>query len=110
MSIDPFTGRNPSFCFVDFESQEEAERALAELDGREIGGRPVKIGKGVPKRGRGGRGAGGSGGSGSNGVSRGGGNDGGDEGAVGKEYRVRNWHGGLQGKDGVLWREGMWAC
>ncbi|KAF8420405.1 hypothetical protein EV426DRAFT_537678 [Tirmania nivea] len=50
ISIDPFTGRNPSFCFVDFESEEEAERALTELNGKEIEGRPVKIGKGVPKR------------------------------------------------------------
>ena len=73
---------------MDFESAEEAERALVELDGKEIGGRPVKIGRGVPKRGKGGDGGGGD--------------------ARGKEYRVRNWHGGTQAKDGVLWRQGMW--
>ncbi|KAF8455985.1 hypothetical protein BGX38DRAFT_119857 [Terfezia claveryi] len=94
MAIDPFTGRNPSFCFVDFENEEEAGRALAEMNGREIGGRPVKIGKGVPERPKRRRDGDGDGG----GV-------GDAESAGGKQYRVRNWNGGTQGKDGVLWRE-----
>ena len=49
IAIDPFTGRNPSYCFVDLRTKEHAERAMVELDGREILGRPVKIKPGVVK-------------------------------------------------------------
>ncbi|KAL4892404.1 hypothetical protein BDV59DRAFT_179844 [Aspergillus ambiguus] len=49
IAIDPFTGRNPSYCFVDLGSKELAERAMNELDGRDILGRPVKIRPGVVK-------------------------------------------------------------
>ncbi|GAB1215592.1 hypothetical protein ATERTT37_004783 [Aspergillus terreus] len=49
IAIDPFTGRNPSYCFVDLETKELAERAMNELDGRDILGRPVKIRPGVVK-------------------------------------------------------------
>jgi len=43
MSIDPFTGRNPSYCFVDFKSAEDASRAMETLQGATIRDRPVKI-------------------------------------------------------------------
>ncbi|KAL4914113.1 hypothetical protein BDW62DRAFT_191170 [Aspergillus aurantiobrunneus] len=49
ISIDPFSGRNPSYCFVDLETKELAERAMAELDGADLLGRPVKIKPGVVK-------------------------------------------------------------
>ncbi|KKK14840.1 hypothetical protein P175DRAFT_0526393 [Aspergillus ochraceoroseus IBT 24754] len=49
IAIDPFTGRNPSYCFVDLETKELAERAMAELDGQDMLGRPVKIKPGVIK-------------------------------------------------------------
>ncbi|KAL2811672.1 hypothetical protein BJX63DRAFT_398458 [Aspergillus granulosus] len=49
ISIDPFSGRNPSYCFVDLETKELAERAMAELDGSDLLGRPVKIKPGVVK-------------------------------------------------------------
>ncbi|KAB8076745.1 putative ribonucleo protein [Aspergillus leporis] len=49
IAIDPFTGRNPSYCFVDLESKEVAEKAMNELDGRDMLGRPVKIKPGVVK-------------------------------------------------------------
>ncbi|KAJ5963228.1 Nucleotide-binding alpha-beta plait [Penicillium vulpinum] len=49
IAIDPFTGRNPSYCFVDLQNKEHAERAMTELDGRDILGRPVKIKPGVAK-------------------------------------------------------------
>jgi hypothetical protein len=49
MSVDPFTGRNPSYCFVELKTKEQAEAAMQELDGREVLGRPVKIKPGVPK-------------------------------------------------------------
>ncbi|KAI1911384.1 hypothetical protein LOZ12_003074 [Ophidiomyces ophidiicola] len=49
ISIDPFTGRNPSFCFVELASKEQATNAMEELDGIDMLGRPVKIKPGVPK-------------------------------------------------------------
>lgn len=33
MSIDPMTGRNPSYCFIDLVSRDLAERAILEYDG-----------------------------------------------------------------------------
>ena len=43
ISIDPFTGRNPSYCFVDFHTPEDASLALRVIGGQEVRGRPVKI-------------------------------------------------------------------
>lgn len=50
MSIDPLTGKNPSYCFVDFDSAEDAARAMAELNGQDVLGRAVRINPGVAKR------------------------------------------------------------
>ncbi|KZP05948.1 hypothetical protein FIBSPDRAFT_876956 [Athelia psychrophila] len=50
MSTDPFTGRNPSYCFVDLRTAEDAGKAMAELNGMEVLGRPVKIKPGVAKK------------------------------------------------------------
>jgi RNA recognition motif. (a.k.a. RRM, RBD, or RNP domain) len=49
ISIDPFTGRNPSYCFVELKTKEQAEQATQKLDGRDFLGRPVKIRLGVSK-------------------------------------------------------------
>lgn len=49
MSIDPFTNRNPSYAFVDFETAEEAQRAMDEVNGKELLGRPVNVRPGVRK-------------------------------------------------------------
>ncbi|KAI2788245.1 hypothetical protein POX_e06258 [Penicillium oxalicum] len=49
IAVDPFTGRNPSYCFVDLKTKEDAERAMLELDGKEMQGRPVRIKPGVAK-------------------------------------------------------------
>lgn len=54
MSIDPATGRNPSYCFVDFDSADEAGRAMGELNGVELLGRGVRINLGVARQGGGG--------------------------------------------------------
>lgn len=51
MSIDPFTGRNPSYCFVEFEDQESAEKAMATLEGKDLLGREVKCRPCIPKGG-----------------------------------------------------------
>ncbi|EED15566.1 ribonucleoprotein, putative [Talaromyces stipitatus ATCC 10500] len=49
ISIDPFTGRNPSYCFVELATKEQADRAMVELDGKDLQGRPVRIKPGVAK-------------------------------------------------------------
>ncbi|KAJ5321989.1 Multiple RNA-binding domain-containing protein [Penicillium brevicompactum] len=49
IAIDPFTGRNPSYCFVDLQHKEHASRAMSELDGIDMLGRPLKIRPGVAK-------------------------------------------------------------
>lgn len=49
ISIDPFTGRNPSYCFVELATKEQAELAMRELNGIDMLGRPVKIKPGVSK-------------------------------------------------------------
>ncbi|KIW67953.1 hypothetical protein PV04_03932 [Phialophora macrospora] len=50
MSTDPFTGRNPSYCFVDLDSAEEAQRAMSELNGVDVLGRALRVSPGVAKR------------------------------------------------------------
>jgi hypothetical protein len=50
ISIDPFTGRNPSYAFVDLSTLADAQRAIAELDGREMMQRPIKVKPGVASR------------------------------------------------------------
>ncbi|XXG97289.1 hypothetical protein Hte_003585 [Hypoxylon texense] len=49
MSIDPFTGRNPSYCFVEFEDQESADKALSDLEGKPLLGREVRCRPCIPK-------------------------------------------------------------
>ncbi|CAI7599673.1 unnamed protein product [Penicillium pancosmium] len=49
IAVDPFTGRNPSYCFVDVGSKDEAARAMTELDGKELLGRMVRIKPGVQR-------------------------------------------------------------
>jgi len=49
ISIDPVSGRNPGYCFIEFCAREGADRALAELPGTLLFGRPVKVGPCHPK-------------------------------------------------------------
>jgi len=49
MSIDPFTGRNPSYCFVELESKDAADDAMQKLDGTVILSRMMKVRPCVPK-------------------------------------------------------------
>ena len=44
MSVDPISVRNPGYCFVELPTAEEASRALEELNGETVLGRPVKTG------------------------------------------------------------------
>lgn len=87
ISTDPFTGRNPSYCFVDLDSAEEAQRAIAELNGVDVLGRALKVSPGVARRGPGsgqGQGQGQS-------RSESQGAQGGGQNGNGREVRVKNY-------------------
>ncbi|KAM3424341.1 ribonucleoprotein [Cercospora zeina] len=43
ISIDPFTGRNPSYCFIDFDDHDTAQLVLNSMQGHHVRGRPIKI-------------------------------------------------------------------
>ena len=70
---DRETGRSRGFGFVEMSSQEEGEKAIAELNGQEVGGRELKVNEAKPREDRGGRGGGGGYGGGGGGYGGGGG-------------------------------------
>jgi len=71
---DRETGRSRGFGFVEMSSKEEGERAIAELDGKEVDGRELKVNEAKPRENRsGGGGYGGGGGGGRGGYGGGGG-------------------------------------
>lgn len=47
---DRETGRSRGFGFVEMESDADAERAISELDGKEVGGRTLKVNVARPRR------------------------------------------------------------
>lgn len=53
--MDRATGRPKGFAFITFATQQAAEKAL-ELNGKDLGGRPLKVNIAVEKAGRGDRG------------------------------------------------------
>jgi RNA recognition motif-containing protein len=81
---DRDTGRSRGFGFVEMSSKEEAEAAIAQFNGKELGGRALTVNEARPREDRGGsRGGGGRGGFGGGGGSRGGGYGGGGGGRGG---------------------------
>jgi RNA recognition motif-containing protein len=40
---DPISRKSKGYGFVKFQSKEESERALQEMSGKVIGGRPIKM-------------------------------------------------------------------
>src|SRR3954470_17423427 len=69
---DRETGRSRGFAFVEMSSAEEAKAAIAALDGKEVGGRNLKVNEAKPRENSGGGGGGGRGGYGGGGGGRGG--------------------------------------
>ena len=59
---DRDTGRSRGFAFVEMSSQEEANAAIEQFNGKELGGRALKVNEAKPRenRGGGGRGFGGN--------------------------------------------------
>ena len=56
---DRETGQSRGFGFVEMSNDGEADRAISELNGREVGGRAINVNEARPKEGSGGRGRGG---------------------------------------------------
>ena len=51
---DRDTGRSRGFAFVEMSSASEAGRAISELNGREVGGRPINVSEAKEREDRGG--------------------------------------------------------
>jgi cold-inducible RNA-binding protein len=68
--MDRDTGRPRGFAFVEMSSDEEAQQAIQQLNGREIDGRAVKVNEAQERSGGGGGGGGGRGGGGGGGYGR----------------------------------------
>ncbi len=85
---DKFSGESRGFGFVEMPSKQEAQKAIEEMNGKDLMGRAVNVNEARPKTNRrdsrGGRG--GFGGGGRGGGSRGGGGRGGDGGRGGRRY------------------------
>ena len=87
---DRDTGRSRGFAFVEMSTKEEAASAIEQLNGKEVGGRDLKVNEAKPRENRGGGGGRGFGG------NRGGyaGNRGGGGGGRGSSYggnRAPRW-------------------
>jgi RNA recognition motif-containing protein len=88
--MDKFSGKTKGFGFIEMPSKEAAEKAIAELNGKDMRGRAMTVNEAKPKTehgrggGRGGYGGGGSRGGGRGGYGGGGGGGrGGDRGGYG---------------------------
>ena len=81
---DKFTGKSRGFGFVEMSSDDEAKKAIAELNGKTLDGRAIVVNEAKPMAPRENRGFGGGGGG-----YRGGGGRGGDRG--GDDRGGRNW-------------------
>lgn len=78
---DRETGRSRGFAFVEMASQADGENAIAQLNGKEVDGRELKVNEAKPQENRSGGGGGGG-----RGGNRGGGGGGGYGGGGGGGY------------------------
>jgi len=74
---DRITGRSRGFAFVEMSNAEEAASAIEQLNGKEVGGRALKVNEAKPRENRGGGGSGFGGNRGGFGANRNGGGRGG---------------------------------
>ena len=95
---DRETGRSRGFGFVEMATPEEAQAAIEQFNGKDVGGRNLTVNEAKPKTDRGGGGGGGRGGYGGGGGGRGGygggggGRDRGDRGGGGgRNDREPRW-------------------
>jgi RNA recognition motif-containing protein len=91
---DRMTGRSRGFAFVEMSSAEEATAAIDQFNGKEVGGRALKVNEAKPRENRGGGGGRGFGGGGNRGGygNRGGGGRGGNGyGGGGGGHREPRW-------------------
>lgn len=82
---DKFSGRSRGFAFVEMPDDEQAQKAIEELDGAEVDGRTIVVNKSEDKRDSNRRG-GGSGGGNKGGYNKGGYNKGGGGGSRRSDY------------------------
>ena len=85
--LDRETGRSRGFAFVEMASAELAQKAVSELNGKELQGRSLRVDIAEERRGGGGGGGGRGGGGGGGGYRGGGGGDRGGRGGGGGGYR-----------------------
>jgi cold-inducible RNA-binding protein len=91
---DKFTGRPRGFGFVEMANDAEAQKAIAELNGKDFKGRSMTINQARPREEGGGFGRGGGGGGGFGGDRRGGSGGGGGRdrrGRPGGDQRRKDW-------------------
>jgi RNA recognition motif-containing protein len=94
---DRYTGQSRGFGFVEMASEDEAQQAIAAINGRNVGGRALVVNESRPREGGGGGSRGGGGGYGGGG---GGGSYGGGGGGYGGGGGSRGGGGGSRGGGG----------
>ena len=104
---DRYTGQSRGFGFVEMASEDEAQQAIAAINGRNVGNRALVVNESRPREGgaggggsRGGSGGGGSYGGGGGGGSYGGGGGGGSYGGGGGGGSYGGGDGGNRGGGG----------
>lgn len=81
--MDQATGRSKGFAFVEMADESGAQKAITELDGKEVGGRALRVSEAKPQTDRPRGGGGFGGGRGGDRGGYGGGGRGGDRGGYG---------------------------
>src|ERR1700729_55356 len=99
------TGRSRGFGFVEFDNPTSGANAIRELNGKNIGGRPLVVREAEDRREGGGGGGGGRGGFGGGGGRGGGGGGYGGGGGGGARLRGRRWPWRRRWR---LWRRRRW--
>ena len=87
LMLDKFTGKSRGFAFVEYGSQEEANKAVEMFHNKEFQGRQLTVNIARPREERAPRSGGGGGGGGGWRGDRSGGGDGGDRGERRERYR-----------------------